>query len=376
MLQRYKHQIIISCFFVVFFIAFLKLYTIILPFILGLLMAIAVEPVLVKIQRIVKNRNLATSLFLLGIVGIIASSLFFFTYNINRDFKRLNHSFTVITTNNQVYIDQTTKNVKDFINNIYDFKNIDSLKNSFTSNSQIDTESITSSFDKIKALFPSDKNVTEKKNSSFNFIFILFTSIFYFILILYQYDYFQSIKRRYFTSKINSTLLTLYDDFHQSFIHFFKLRTKVIALMIIPYAVTFAIMDMPGMILLTFLITILAYIPFLEYLALIPLSISCLVLSIENNQSFLFLFGIVLILFVVMSLIDQLILTPIIMEKRIGINPVILVLTISIWGYLFGFFGILVGIPLTSLLIIYLKRYVLESYRVVLQVDESDEEEE
>lgn len=340
-------------------------------------MAIAVEPIISKIQRIVKNRNLATTLFLTGILSIILLFLFFFTYNINRDFKRLNHSFTILTTENQVYIDQTTKTAKEFINNLYDFKNIDSLKNAVnkSNTSQIDTESIASSFEKIKSLFPSDQNTPVKKHSSFNFIIILFSSLFYFILILYQYEYFQSIKRRYFNSKIESTLSTLYDDFHQSFINFFKLRTKVVLLIAIPYAVTFAIMDIPGMILITFVITILSYIPFLQYLALIPLSISCLVLSTENNQSFLIPFGIVLLLFIIMSLIDQLILTPILMEKRLGINPVILVLTISIWGYLFGFFGVVVGIPLTSLLIIYLKRYVLESYKAVLQVDQSDEEE-
>lgn len=376
MIQKYKHQLIISCFLVLFFLAFIKLYTIILPFILGLLLTIAVEPIISKIQRVVRNRNLATTLFLLGIIGVIVTALFFFTYNVNRDFKRLNQSFTVITSQNKGYIDHSTKAVKDFMNKVFELKEIDSVKNSInTTKSQLDTDLIASSFDKIKSLFPQSATSESGKTSGTNFIIILFSSLFYFVLILYQYNYFQSIKLRYFNSKLKSTFATLYNDFHQSFIRFFKLRTKIIVIMIIPYALTLAIMDMPGMILITFVISILLYIPFLEYLALIPLAISCLVLSIENNQNFLIPFGIILTLFVVMSLIDQFILTPNIMDKQIGINPVILVFAISIWGYLFGFFGIVVGIPLTSLLIIYLKRYLLESYNVVMQTESNDEEE-
>lgn len=383
MFQRYKHEIIISCFILVFIIAFLKLYSIILPFVIGLFLAIAVDPIISKIQKVFKNRNVATTVFLAGVFGIIILFLFFFTYNINRDFKRMNHCFSVITSENQTFIDNSTKKAKEFISNLYDFNKLeenikiqaDTLKKSVKNqnSSKIDTESIGASIDKIKSLFPTKKESTASENSSVSFIVLFFSSIFYFVLILYQYDYFKSVQKRYFSSSIKSKLSTLYDDFNQSFILFFKLRTKVVLLLTIPYAVTFTIMDMPGMILLTFIIAILSYIPFLQYLTLIPLALSCLVLSTETDKSFILLFGIVVSLFILMSCIDQLILTPRLMDKHIGINPVILVLTISIWVYLFGFFGVVIGIPLTSLLLIYLKRYLMESYRVVLQKNEEEE---
>lgn len=383
MFQKYKHEIIISCFILVFIIAFLKLYSIILPFVVGLLLAIAVDPIISKIQKVFKNRDLATTVFLTGIIGIIILFLFFFTYNINRDFKRMNHSFSVITSENQVFIDNTAKKAKEFIGNLYDFGKLekdiktqaDTLKSSVNNmnSSKIDTESIEASIDKIKSLFPSNKDSVSSDKSGVSFVVLFFSSIFYFILILYQYDYFSSVQKRYFSNKIKSKLTTLYDDFNQSFILFFKLRTKVVLLLAIPYTITFVIMDMPGMIVLTFIVTLLSYIPFLQYLTLIPLALSCLVLSIETEKSFILLYSIVIGLFILVSFIDQMILTPRLMEKRIGINPVILVLTISIWGYLFGFFGVVIGIPLTSLLIIYLKRYVLESYRVVLQKNDEEE---
>ena len=148
---------------------------------------------------------------------------------------------------------------------------------------------------------------------------------------------------------------------------YLKLRTKIILLLSLIYITTFIILDMPGMILITILIILLSYIPYLQYLALIPLSISCLVLSVEKDQSFLLFFGIVAGVFILASIIEELILNPRIMEKNIGMNPVIMVLALSIWSYLLGLPGTLIGIPMTSLLIIYFKRFLLKSYQEVLQ---------
>ena len=189
----------------------------------------------------------------------------------------------------------------------------------------------------------------------------------YFILILYQLDYFTSIRKRYFSPKVKSELNIILDDFNQSFVKYIKLRTRIVLVLAVLYIVAFLILDMPGMILITLLIVLLSYIPYLQYLALIPLAVGCLVLSVENEQSFLLLFGIVVGVFVSASLIEELVLTPWIMEKNIGMNPVIMVLALSVWGYLLGLPGTLIGIPMTSLLIIYIKRHIIPSYKEVLQ---------
>ena len=148
---------------------------------------------------------------------------------------------------------------------------------------------------------------------------------------------------------------------------YIKLLTRIVLVLAVIYAVAFLILDMPGMILITLLIVLLSYIPYLQYLALIPLAVGCLVLSVENEQSFLLLFGIVVGVFVSASLIEELVLTPWIMEKNIGMNPVIMLLALSVWGYLLGLPGTLIGIPMTSLLIIYIKRHIIPSYKEVLQ---------
>ena len=381
MWKSYKHEIILAVFILLCTFAFLKLYFILLPFIVGLLLAFGAMPLMGRIQRLVKNKDVATTLFLLVTTTILILFLVLFTQFINRDFKRLNHSFTVLISDNQDEIDNTAQKVKEYIGTLYDFENleedlrtqVDSLSNSFQDfdGSQLDTESIQEAFEKVTSVFQSEENQGEtEKSSGGSILVMIFSTIFYFVLILYQMDYFEGVRKTYFSNRLNSTVSQILDDFDQSFWRYMKLRTRIVLLLAILYLITFMIMDMPGMILITIVIIVLSYIPYLQYLALIPVAIGCLVLSIEYSQSFLLLFGIVVGVFILASILEELLLIPWIMERNIGMNPVIMILAASIGSYLFGMVGALIGVPLASLAIIYVKRYFLPSYQVVLQEEE------
>ena len=52
------------------------------------------------------------------------------------------------------------------------------------------------------------------------------------------------------------------------------------------------------------------------------------------------------------------IVTPKIMGKAMGLNPAILLLSLSVWGALLGFIGLIIALPLTTLLMAYWQRYV------------------
>ncbi|MFK7921044.1 MAG: AI-2E family transporter [Bacteroidia bacterium] len=375
-LQKYKHEIILAICIIGFTLAFLKLYAILLPFILGLIFAFASMPLIIRIQRVVKKRALATTLFIFLLTVSLLLAFVFSIQFINRDFQRINQSFSLLASNNQAEIDNTARKVKEYIGGLYDFDQLEStLRNQADSlsqsvntfdSSQLDTEAIQEAYAKVISVFQNGEDEEKEKDSGFGFLYMLFSSILYFVLILYQFDYFKSIRQKYGSSKMNTTISNIFEDFNQSFIRYFKLRTKIVLLLSTLYFVTFLILDIPGMIMMMGLIIILSYITYLQYLALIPLALSCLVLSIEHDHSFLFYYGIVGGVFILASIIEELVLTPRIMEKNIGMNPVIMVLALSVWSYLLGFVGLLLGIPLTSLLIIYVKRYFIPSYSHLL----------
>ncbi|MDA9025514.1 AI-2E family transporter [bacterium] len=376
-MKNYRNEIIIGVLMIGFSIAFYYLYGILLPFILGMLLAFSAQPIITRIQKIVKSKGLATSIFLAVNTVLIILFFVFFTNYINRDFKRLNQSFVFLTTKNQKNLNQTTQKVKEYINNLYDIDQVevllkhksDSIINKIKNidYSKLDTESIKTGFEKATAIFQSQKINTEQLKPKFSFLFILCSTVGYFILILYQLDYFTRIRKNYFGGKVKSIFHTIIDDFNQSFVKYLKLKTKIILLLSLIYISTFIILDMPGTILISLLIILLSYISYLQYLALIPLSISCMVLSVENSQSFLFYFSIVIAVFIMASVIEEWLLKPRIMKENTGINPVIIALALSIWTYLLGMPGGLIAIPMTGLMIIIFKQYFLKPYQEVIK---------
>ena len=65
-------------------------------------------------------------------------------------------------------------------------------------------------------------------------------------------------------------------------------------------------------------------------------------------------------IFIVVQIIQDMFLVPKIMGKAVGLNPAIILLSLSIWGTLLGFVGLIIALPLTSLCISYYRRYVLK----------------
>lgn len=63
--------------------------------------------------------------------------------------------------------------------------------------------------------------------------------------------------------------------------------------------------------------------------------------------------------FVTVQIVADLILTPKVMGKAMGLNPAIILLSLSIWGTLFGLIGMIIALPLTTLLLSYYEQYII-----------------
>jgi predicted PurR-regulated permease PerM len=82
--------------------------------------------------------------------------------------------------------------------------------------------------------------------------------------------------------------------------------------------------------------------------------------AIEGDSSFAASVVLVLLVFAVVQLIQDALITPRVMGKATGLRPDAILLGLFIWGKLLGFLGLLLAIPLTCLGIAYYRRYVLE----------------
>ena len=80
--------------------------------------------------------------------------------------------------------------------------------------------------------------------------------------------------------------------------------------------------------------------------------------SIDTGQNFWIILISAVAVFIIVQVIIDMIITPKIMGKAMGLNPAILLLSLSVWGALLGFIGLIIALPLTTLIIAYYKRYV------------------
>ena len=354
---------------------FVLLFEVVAPFLLALILAFASLPAILLIKKLFKNQQLSIAVFLISLVAAMVVAVLVLAGFINRDFNRLNNGLKNLAAENEESIDQYTAKAKEYLSTIFSSEqiegfttnDIDSLMNSVNGDetSKLDMDAIKDGFASITSFFQSDAEQSQQaeESSSIGFWGILFASIGYYVLILFNINYFISLRSRYLGNKLKGRMQQVYEDFNSSFFRYFRLRTRIVLLLALLYLATFIILDMPGLILLMIFIVLLSYIPYLQYLMLIPAALGCFILSMESDHSFLLYFGVVTGVFVLASIIEEVWLTPKIMEGNMGLNPAIMVLALSIGSYTFGLPGLLLGIPLTSFLIIYMKRYFLQHWQ-------------
>ena len=141
---------------------------------------------------------------------------------------------------------------------------------------------------------------------------------------------------------------------------YFRGQSLIALLVGILFSIGFLIIDFPMAIGLGLFIGLLNLIPYLQLVGFIPTVILALVKAADTGQSFWVIILCALAVFAVVQAIQDVILTPRIMGHVMGLNPAIILLSLSIWGSLLGIIGLIIALPLTTLLISYYRRFVLK----------------
>ena len=135
---------------------------------------------------------------------------------------------------------------------------------------------------------------------------------------------------------------------------------SVIALCVgIMFATGFWLIDFPMAIPLGLFMGFLNLVPYLQTVGFIPAIILSLLKAHDTGNSF---WTIILGFFIVVAIVQAIqdwVLTPKIMGNVTGLNAAVILLSLSVWGTLLGFVGLIIALPLTSLIFSYYKRYVL-----------------
>lgn len=148
-------------------------------------------------------------------------------------------------------------------------------------------------------------------------------------------------------------------DVEHTMSRYFRGQALVSFFVGIIFAIEFSIIGLPMPIVFGLFIGVLNMVPYLQLVSFPLAAFLCLVASVATGGSFWSLFGWTFAAYCICQVIQDLVLIPLIMKQQMGLNPAIVFLSLSIWGYVLGFVGLIIALPLTTLIISYYSEYVL-----------------
>ncbi|MDE6335334.1 MAG: AI-2E family transporter [Muribaculaceae bacterium] len=182
----------------------------------------------------------------------------------------------------------------------------------------------------------------------------------YIIFILIDYDKLGSGMQLLVPEKYKPSVFQVCRDIKDSMNKYFRSQLLIAFCAAVFYCIGFAIVGMPMAIVMGVLVGILYMIPYFQYVTLIPVAIICFITSLDGTVDFWVLLGKCGLVYVISQCICDYILTPKIMGKSLGLNPAIILLSLSIWGTLLGIIGMIIALPLTTLLLAYYKKVIID----------------
>lgn len=212
--------------------------------------------------------------------------------------------------------------------------------------------------DAIKSAMPKVFSVVGQTANIILSIIASMITLLYMFFILLDYETLTANWIRIFPKKSRPFWQELMKDVEREMNNYIRGQGMVALCMGIMFCIGFTIIGFPMAIGLGILIGIMDLVPYLHTFALIPTAFLAMLKAADTGQNFWLVFGLAFLVFCVVQIITDMMVTPKIMGKAMGLNPAILLLSLSVWGALLGFIGLIVALPLTTLLIAYWQRYV------------------
>lgn len=212
--------------------------------------------------------------------------------------------------------------------------------------------------DAIKSAMPKLFSVLGQTANVILSIVASLITLLYMFFILLDYEYLSSSWIKIFPKKVRPFWQSLMKDVERELNSYIRGQSLVALIMGILFCIGFTIIDFPMAIGLGILIGIMDLVPYLHTFALIPTAFLALLKAADTGQNFWVILVSAVAVFCIVQVIIDMVVTPKVMGKAMGLNPAILLLALSVWGTLLGFIGLIIALPLTTILIAYYQRYV------------------
>lgn len=200
--------------------------------------------------------------------------------------------------------------------------------------------------------------VSESINLLFGF-FTVFLILLYIVFILLDYESISQGWTHLMPKKYRHTVTGILNDVKDGMNRYFRGQALVALCVGILFSIGFLIIDFPLAIGLGLFIGALNMVPYLQIIGFVPTIMLAILKAADTGDNFWIIIASATAVFIVVQIIQDGYLVPRIMGKITGLNPAIILLSLSVWGSLMGMLGMIIALPLTTLMLSYYQRYII-----------------
>ena len=319
------------------------LSNVLLPFFVACFIAYLLQPVVDFNRRLTRSRGrvLPALLTMLDLVVLLGVAIYLFVPPVISELDELGLILRDVSSG-RTPMPPLYRTVVDFISRYFDPANLKSIL----------------SGEHLMTIINGGSSIIEESLGIVVATLSWLLTVIYLLFILIDYPQISRGFKMIVPFKYRGRFLSVFADVSDSMNHYFRGQGLVALCAVVFYCTGFSIVGLPLAIPMGLLVGVLYMIPYFQYVTLVPVTAICFVFSLGGQVDFLPLLGRCGLVYVVSQCICDYIITPHVMGREMGLNPAVILLSLSVWGSLLGVIGMIIALPVTSLIMTYYARYI------------------
>ena len=356
--DRIARMLVLSVLILLIYVAVQAIWSVILPFLLAGIFAYVMMPLVRFFQYTLRlrSRGLSVILTLLLLGAVVYLAVIFIIPSINAEIEKTLQVISGYSSGQDILTMILPRNIRNYLNGGLRWGNFPQ---------QLSLEKI---LENVKLLLDQVGGIINSTLSIFSWGLVFLIGFVYFVFILLD---FENLARGFislFPKTLRPTIRTISMDLDRYMNNYFRGQALVAMSVGILLSIGFNIIGLPLATAMGIFIGILNFIPYMQALGIIPLGLASLLMAAQTGENafvcMLLAYGVLMIV----QIIQDMIIVPRIMGQTMGMRPSLILLVLSIWGYLLGFFGMLIALPITMFIYSLYMRYVLQDEEYIEQM--------
>ena len=356
--DRIARMLVLSVLILLIYVAVQAIWSVILPFLLAGIFAYVMMPLVRFFQYTLRlrSRGLSVILTLLLLGAGVYLAVIFIIPSINAEIEKTLQVISGYSSGQDILTMILPRNIRNYLNGGIRWGNFPQ---------QLSLEKV---LENVKLLLDQVGGIINSTLSIFSWGLVFLIGFVYFVFILLD---FENLGRGFislFPKTLRPTIRTISMDLDRYMNNYFRGQALVAMSVGILLSIGFNIIGLPLATAMGIFIGILNFIPYMQALGIIPLGLASLLMAAQTGENafvcMLLAYGVLMIV----QIIQDMIIVPRIMGQTMGMRPSLILLVLSIWGYLLGFFGMLIALPITMFIYSLYMRYVLQDEEYIEQM--------